>query len=58
MYSVAVEELAAEKKIPLIDIRSGFLRKKNFSRYLCADGIHPNDKGHLLISKAIRERAF
>jgi lysophospholipase L1-like esterase len=58
MYSAAVEELAAEKKIPLIDIRSGFLRKKNFSYYLCADGIHPNDKGHLLISKTIREKAF
>jgi lysophospholipase L1-like esterase len=58
MYSKAVEDLAAECKIPLIDIRSGFLNKKNFSNYLCADGIHPNEKGHLLISKAIREKAF
>jgi lysophospholipase L1-like esterase len=58
MYSKAVEELAAEVKIPLIDIRSGFLTRKNFSCYLCADGIHPNEKGHLLISKAIREKAF
>lgn len=58
MYSKAVEELAAAEKIPLIDIRSGFLNKKNFSDYLCADGIHPNEKGHLLISKTIREKAF
>ncbi len=58
MYSKAVEELAAEEKIPLIDIRSGFLNKKNFSDYLCADGIHPNERGHLLISKALREKAF
>lgn len=58
MYSTAVEELAAKEKIPMIDIRSGFMSKKNFSNYLCADGIHPNEKGHLLISKAIREKAF
>ena len=58
MYSTVVEELAAKEKIPMIDIRSGFMNKKNFSNYLCADGIHPNEKGHLLISKAIREKAF
>ncbi len=58
MYSAVVEELAAKEKIPMIDIRSGFMGKKNFSNYLCADGIHPNEKGHLLISRAIREKAF
>lgn len=58
MYSKAVEELAAEVKVPLIDIRSDFLRRKNFSYYLCSDGIHPNERGHLLISKAIRDKAF
>lgn len=58
MYSTTVEELAAKEKIPMIDIRSGFMSKKNFSNYLCADGIHPNEKGHLLISRAIREKAF
>lgn len=58
MYSKAVEDLASEENIPLIDIRSGFMNKKNFSYYLCEDGIHPNDKGHRLISCAIRERAF
>ncbi len=58
MYSKTVEDLAAEEKIPLIDIRSGFLNHKNYSNYLCADGIHPNEKGHLLISKSIREKAF
>lgn len=58
MYSTTVEELAAKERIPMIDIRSGFMSKKNFSNYLCADGIHPNEKGHLLISRAIREKAF
>lgn len=58
MYSKAVEELAAENKIPLIDIRSEFLSKKDFSRYLCADGIHPNEMGHLLISRVFQKKAF
>ena len=56
MYSNAIEELASEKNIPLIDIRSSFLNKRSFSDYLCEDGIHPNEKGHLLISKAIRAK--
>lgn len=54
MYSATIEELAETEKIPIIDIRSSFLSKQNFSDYLCADGIHPNEKGHLIISKAIR----
>ena len=58
MYSKAIEEVAEEKNIPLIDIRSGFLNNHNFSDFLCEDGIHPNDKGHLLISTAIREKAI
>jgi len=58
MYSKTVEELAAQENIPLIDIRSGFMSKKNFSDYLCVDGIHPNERGHQLISRVIRKRAF
>lgn len=58
MYSTMVEQLAKKEQIPLIDIRSYFLKSENYSDYLCEDGIHPNEKGHLLISKAIREKAF
>lgn len=56
MYSIAIEKLSIEMKIPLIDIRSGFLSKDNYSDYLCSDGIHPNEKGHLLIFKALQKR--
>ena len=58
MYSAAIEKLAVEEKIPIIDIRSGFLNKEDYSDYLCADGIHPNEKGHLLISGVLQEKAF
>ncbi len=58
MYSLAVEDMAKREQVPLIDIRSDFLRNQCFSDYLCEDGIHPNERGHLLISKAIGEKAF
>ncbi len=58
MYSATIEELGEKEKIPVIDIRSGFLGKKNFGDYLCEDGIHPNEEGHRIISRALREKAF
>jgi lysophospholipase L1-like esterase len=57
MYSKTVEELAAGEEIPLIDIRSEFLNRKDYSPYLCADGIHPNEKGHQLISGVLLKKA-
>jgi len=58
LYSSVVDEIAEEEKIPMIDIRSAFLKNNDYREYLCEDGIHPNKKGHLLISKAIEEKAF
>lgn len=55
MYSTMVTELAQSCKVPLIDIRAIFAEQKNYSDYLCEDGIHPNEKGHALISQAIRQ---
>ena len=53
LYSTTVTEIAATCKISIIDIRSAFLEKQDYCEYLCEDGIHPNKKGHLLISNAI-----
>ena len=58
MYSKAIEDLAAAENIPLIDIRSSFMHQSDYSSYLCTDGIHPNEQGHLLISHAIRQSSF
>ena len=55
MYNMAVFRLGAMKKVPVIDITSVFLEKKNYSEYICEDGIHPNERGHGLIEKAIME---
>ncbi|MDP4118091.1 MAG: SGNH/GDSL hydrolase family protein [Bacillota bacterium] len=51
-YNTVVGDIANQMMVPLIDIRSEFLKKKNYSDFLCADGIHPNEDGHELIFNA------
>jgi len=53
MYNMKICEIASKLNVPVIDIRSAFLEKRNYSDYLCADGIHPNEMGHKLIFDAI-----
>ena len=52
-YNIEIFKLAIANEVPVIDITSVFLEEKNYSVYLCADGIHPNAKGQKLIAKAI-----
>lgn len=54
-YNVRVCNIASEYSIPILDIRSAFLARRNYSDYLCNDGIHPNEKGHELIAEVISE---
>lgn len=53
MYNAAVCRVARKMKVKLIDMRSCFLEKRNFSDYICLDGIHPNEKGQRLMLDAI-----
>lgn len=57
LYSIACEKLAAREGVPLIDIRSPFLARRDYAALLCEDGIHPNADGHALISDTIRREA-
>jgi len=54
-YNIEIFKLAIATQVPVIDITSVFLEQKQYSRFLCEDGIHPNEEGHKLIAKAIEE---
>jgi len=48
-YSLEISRLAIENDCRVVDVRSAFLDHANYGELLCFDGIHPNDKGQLLI---------
>lgn len=52
-YSSAVKTIAEERKAHCIDIRQAFLKKLDFRKFVCLDGIHPNIPGHELIASEI-----
>lgn len=54
-YNLEVFKIATENNVPIIDITSKFLEAKDYSQYLCEDGIHPNEEGHKLIASIIKE---
>ncbi len=54
-YNMEIFRLGTVKRVPVIDITSVFLERRNHFDYLCEDGIHPNDEGHALIENAIME---
>lgn len=54
-YNIEVFKLALNNNISIIDITSKFLEQKDYSLFLCEDGIHPNEEGHKIISEAIQE---
>lgn len=58
MYNLAVCRVALERQVPLIDISSVFLQTGNYQKFICEDGIHPNEMGHKLIEKAIAQYAL
>lgn len=53
MYNFALIELAMANNCPILDIRSPFLLNKDYMKYLCEDGIHPNEVGYKKIANNI-----
>jgi lysophospholipase L1-like esterase len=54
-YSCSVEDAARRTGARLINVRSEFLKTGDYKSFLCQDGIHPNEKGQMLISKVLEE---
>lgn len=54
MYNLEVFHIAREQGVPIVDITSPFLTyNHDYTHYLCADGIHPNEEGHRLIAQSV-----
>ena len=49
-YSDAVAEIARERMVPLVDVRSAFPSGNALGEYMCIDGVHPDKKGYQLIA--------
>jgi len=53
VYNIEVMKLATTMDVPIIDIRSAFLKKNHYQDLICADGIHPTSEGYNLIYQTI-----
>jgi lysophospholipase L1-like esterase len=52
-YNEMISSVARETGTVLIDVRSEFLKYKDYSKFLCMDGIHPNKEGHSVIASVV-----
>jgi acyl-CoA thioesterase-1 len=54
-YNSMVLKVAEETRTKWIDIRGAFLQDPDYSKFLCVDGIHPNEAGHRVIADKVLE---
>lgn len=54
-YNSLILKAALKTNTHIIDIRGAFLDYEDFSKFLCDDGIHPNQEGHSIIANKIIE---
>jgi len=55
LYSLKINAIAKETKTALIDVRSAFLKRRDYASLIGEDGIHPTPEGHLLIASSFAE---
>lgn len=55
MYNMEIFKIANETNAPIVDITTSFLAQIDYSDFLCDDGVHPNEKGHLLIAESLKD---
>ena len=51
-YALSVHQVARQTRSRLFDLRAWFLKERDLGSLYCADGMHPNQKGHALIARA------
>lgn len=58
MYSLAVTGLALRNQCLYVPMREAFLAEPGSPGMICNDGIHPNEKGHLLMQRVFTDMAL
>ena len=53
-YMLQANRVAKEEGCQVLDLRAPFLPLRDFDRYLCEDGTHPNALGHGVICQEVR----
>lgn len=51
LYSSEIFNIARNKGCMLLDVRKQFLMDRNYQRFICEDGIHPNREGQQFMQK-------
>lgn len=54
-YNLAILKCAYENSCTVIDIRSRILFEADYKKYICYDGIHPNEQGYKYLSNLLIE---
>ena len=57
-YSLAVTQMAALNRCLYAPVRERFLATRNSPDLICADGIHPNGRGHQLMQQVFTDMAI
>ena len=54
-YNSTILKVSELTKTKYIDVRGAFLEHPDFTKFLCSDGIHPNQDGHRIIFDKVLE---
>jgi acyl-CoA thioesterase I len=54
-YNSTILKVSEMTKTKFIDVRGAFLEHPDYTKFLCSDGIHPNEDGHRIICDKVLE---
>ena len=56
-YTIVMRNVARKLNCELLDLRDVFLARRDYETLMCVDGIHPNDRGHQVLTEAVLDFA-
>ena len=54
-YNLEIFKLGSQLNVPVIDITSVLLERRNLGDYYCPDGMHPNASGQAIIAEVVAQ---